>query len=183
MMRMHRTSDEGASAVETSLVLPVLILLVFGIIEFGLLFNRLQGVHAAAREGARLGSIVDVSIDDIHDFAEDAAPPFVHLDDLRVTVIRRLIHGDGTVTDDETWVHDPVMNSWSGGTTNTGGEKPCDVDLEPDPDDPPAATDVVEVVARVELQLLNPTEYGVTIPMFGGFAFDHPSAASFRCEY
>lgn len=50
-------NDEGAAAAELAIVLPVLLLLVIGILEFGLAFNRLQGVHAAAREGARSGSV------------------------------------------------------------------------------------------------------------------------------
>ncbi|MGH2691235.1 MAG: TadE/TadG family type IV pilus assembly protein [Actinomycetota bacterium] len=59
--RTARTSpwagDAGASAVEFALVLPVLILLVFGIVQFGIAYNRVQGLQAAAREGARLASI------------------------------------------------------------------------------------------------------------------------------
>ena len=38
-------------------VLPLLVVLVFGIIQFGLVLNQQQGLHAAAREGARLGSL------------------------------------------------------------------------------------------------------------------------------
>ena len=43
--------------VEMAVVLPVLILLVMGIIEFAIAFNATQGLHAAAREGARTASI------------------------------------------------------------------------------------------------------------------------------
>jgi len=39
--------------VEMIIVLPVLLLLLFGIIEFSILFSRLQTVTNAAREGAR----------------------------------------------------------------------------------------------------------------------------------
>lgn len=49
--------DTGASAVEFALILPILILLVFGTIQFGILYNRMQGLQAAAREGARLAAI------------------------------------------------------------------------------------------------------------------------------
>ncbi|MGI9598011.1 MAG: TadE/TadG family type IV pilus assembly protein [Acidimicrobiales bacterium] len=42
---------------EFALVLPLLIIIIFGIIEFGIAFNRAQAVEAAAREGARLASI------------------------------------------------------------------------------------------------------------------------------
>lgn len=47
----------GASAVEFAIVLPVLVLLLFGVIQFGLAYNRQQGLNAAVREGARLASI------------------------------------------------------------------------------------------------------------------------------
>lgn len=51
---MSRTrSDDGAAAVEFALVLPLLVLILFGIIDYGLYFNAsLQsrsGVHDAAR--------------------------------------------------------------------------------------------------------------------------------------
>jgi Flp pilus assembly protein TadG len=46
-------NEDGAAAVEMALVLPILLLLVFGIIEFGFIFNRYISVTHAAREGAR----------------------------------------------------------------------------------------------------------------------------------
>jgi Flp pilus assembly protein TadG len=47
------TGDRGAAAVELALVLPVLLLLVMGIVEFGLAFNRQISLSGGAREGAR----------------------------------------------------------------------------------------------------------------------------------
>lgn len=44
-------------AVEMALVLPILLILVFGIIEFGIIFNRYNSVAHAAREGVRRLSI------------------------------------------------------------------------------------------------------------------------------
>ena len=35
----------------------LLILITFGIVEFGIAYNRVQGLHAAAREGARIASV------------------------------------------------------------------------------------------------------------------------------
>jgi Flp pilus assembly protein TadG len=52
-----RRDERGAAAVEMAIVLPVLILLVFGIIEWSIYFNRLQGLQAAAREGARVAAL------------------------------------------------------------------------------------------------------------------------------
>lgn len=45
--------DRGAAAVEMALVLPVLLLLVFGIIDFGRMLNAQITLTEAAREGAR----------------------------------------------------------------------------------------------------------------------------------
>jgi hypothetical protein len=50
-------SQKGATAVEFAIVLPLLILLLFGMVEFGLyLFNR-HVITNGAREGARAGII------------------------------------------------------------------------------------------------------------------------------
>lgn len=55
-MRLLQRQD-GAVAVEMALVLPILLLFVFGIIEFGILFNRYNSVAHAAREGVRRLSV------------------------------------------------------------------------------------------------------------------------------
>ena len=47
-------SEEGAQLVEFALVLPLLLLLMLGIAEFGFMFQRYEVVTNAAREGARL---------------------------------------------------------------------------------------------------------------------------------
>lgn len=48
-------------------MLPILVMLMFGIIQFGTAFNQQQGLHAAAREGARVGSIPTSTQTDITD--------------------------------------------------------------------------------------------------------------------
>lgn len=50
-------SERGASTVEFAILLPVLLLILFGTIEFGIAFNRTHGLHAAAREGGRVASV------------------------------------------------------------------------------------------------------------------------------
>jgi hypothetical protein len=52
-LRNHR----GASAVEFALVLPLLIVILFGIIEFGLLMYNQAVITNASREGARAGIV------------------------------------------------------------------------------------------------------------------------------
>jgi hypothetical protein len=53
-MRRWR-SERGAELVEFALVLPLLLLVALGILDFGLLFQRYEVVTNAAREGARVG--------------------------------------------------------------------------------------------------------------------------------
>lgn len=49
--------DRGAVAVEFALLLPVLLILLFGIIDFGLALNAQVTLTQAAREGARLAAL------------------------------------------------------------------------------------------------------------------------------
>lgn len=49
--------DRGAAAVEMALVLPLLLLLVFGVIDFGRMFNAQLTLTEAAREGARAAAV------------------------------------------------------------------------------------------------------------------------------
>ena len=58
--------------VEMAIVLPLLVVLVFGIINFGIAFNRLQGFHAAAREGARTASIPSNDYNDVESSVDAA---------------------------------------------------------------------------------------------------------------
>ena len=53
--------DRGAVALEMAIVLPVLISLTFGIIDFARMFNAEIQVSQAAREGVRLASLVTTS--------------------------------------------------------------------------------------------------------------------------
>jgi len=47
-------SERGAELIEFALVLPVLLMIVLGIADFGFLFQRMEVVTNAAREGARI---------------------------------------------------------------------------------------------------------------------------------
>ncbi|GGO70169.1 TadE/TadG family type IV pilus assembly protein [Nocardioides deserti] len=55
--RERRGKEGGAAAVEFALVLPLLLLLVFGIIQYGLYFWALQGGADAARHAARVSAV------------------------------------------------------------------------------------------------------------------------------
>jgi Flp pilus assembly protein TadG len=49
--------DRGAAAVEFALLLPLLLILVFGIIDFGRMLNAQITITEAAREGARASAL------------------------------------------------------------------------------------------------------------------------------
>ena len=54
---MKKLNERGAVAAEFALLLPVLLLILFGIIEFGFLMYGREVVTNATREGARAGII------------------------------------------------------------------------------------------------------------------------------
>jgi len=54
--RLHK-DQTGAAAVEFAIVVSVLVILVFGVLEFGLNFWQVQNLRAATREGARAAAV------------------------------------------------------------------------------------------------------------------------------
>jgi Flp pilus assembly protein TadG len=57
MMLRKKSGQKGLAAVEFGLVLPIVVLILFGIFEFGMAFWRKQVLTAAVREGARAGIV------------------------------------------------------------------------------------------------------------------------------
>jgi Flp pilus assembly protein TadG len=60
--RRRRGGDRGAAAVEFAIVFPVLMLIVFGIIDFGRALNDQITLTQAAREGARLEALGESNV-------------------------------------------------------------------------------------------------------------------------
>ncbi|WP_183093469.1 TadE family protein [Nocardioides stalactiti] len=53
----RRRDDEGAAALEFALILPILVMLVFGIIAFGYMLSFRQAMSQAAAEGGRAAAV------------------------------------------------------------------------------------------------------------------------------
>lgn len=55
--RRRRRGERGVAAVEFALIVPLLLVVLFGIIDFGFAINRYAIVNNAAREGVREASL------------------------------------------------------------------------------------------------------------------------------
>ena len=73
--RIHeRKHDQsGAAAVEFALVMPVLMVLVFGVISFGVIFAQKLALGNGAREAARYAVVEGRTCDQVEAAARDAA--------------------------------------------------------------------------------------------------------------
>ena len=60
MVKALARDNKGQELVEYALTLPILLLLVLGIMEFGLAIFAYNTVANAAREGARVGAVVPI---------------------------------------------------------------------------------------------------------------------------
>lgn len=58
-IRRFGTDSDGAAMVEFAIIAPLLFALIFGIIDFGRVFFLYNNLTNAAREGARLGAVLD----------------------------------------------------------------------------------------------------------------------------
>jgi len=75
--------EDGANAVEFALLLPILVVLLFGILFGGILLNQHLSVTQAAREGARFGATLAVVDSD-----EDGEPDPDWFADVRSRTLR-----------------------------------------------------------------------------------------------
>jgi len=73
------SEEQGASAVEFAIVASLLFVILFGIIQFGMAYNRSQGLEAASREGARLAA-TDATYNEIQARVQAAQSLFVGTD-------------------------------------------------------------------------------------------------------
>jgi Flp pilus assembly protein TadG len=57
LLKRIKVEKKGQAVVETALILPIIILILMGIIDFGLMFNNYLVINNAAREGARNAAV------------------------------------------------------------------------------------------------------------------------------
>jgi Flp pilus assembly protein TadG len=87
-MRLHfEKGERGAAAVEFAIILPLLIMMLFGIVQFAIVYNHQQGLHAAAREGARIAALPTTTKTDIQDRVKDALSGVLSSSDIAAATI------------------------------------------------------------------------------------------------
>ena len=150
-MRRVRAND-GASAVEFAIVLPVLVLFVFGIIEFGMAFFRSQGMEAAVREGGRVAAVGHDGTAIAGAVRDGVGLVPIDPDDLEIC-IADVDEGGAVATE-------------ICGTATVGGFDSC-------------AEPTVRVTARV---VQNQGRYSIGIPLGPSAEPDYEASAHFRCE-
>jgi Flp pilus assembly protein TadG len=98
--------QEGAAAVEFALVATVLLLIVFGIIEFGIWLSQYEAMASAAREGARIAAVRGDSTQ-VQNAITQAASPYTVSNGPTISVA-----GGGTQCSDTT-IGRQVTVSWT----------------------------------------------------------------------
>lgn len=151
----RRPNDTGAAAVEFALVITPLIILVFGIIGFGIVLSQQLTLSNSAREAARFVVTQDRTCGDAMAQVQSGAST-LGMDPSQVAV--EVIGPDGSA------VCGPAKGAFSGSEAST---KPCAGS---------SVGDSVKVVARFDSSLLIPLV--VTDNSFG-----LTSEGIFRCEF
>jgi Flp pilus assembly protein TadG len=70
-VRSSWRSERGAELIEFAVVAPILIFIIAGIFEFGMMFRALEAVTNAAREGARVGVLPGYNPPDVQTRVND----------------------------------------------------------------------------------------------------------------
>lgn len=121
-----RASQSGATLVEFAIILPLLLLLLFGIIEFARVVTEFTTVRTAAREGARYATTVGTP----------DAPHYTDCQGIIDAAQAQAVVGD--VTD--------VSVKWSGPDGYSFANCAHDSINDPDPEDILSGTEITVVV-------------------------------------
>jgi Flp pilus assembly protein TadG len=106
--RLDIRNDRGQTMVEFALVVPVLLLVVFGIIQFGMLYNDYITLTDATRIGARKGAVSRTAANPaaLAEAATRAAAPGLKPADFGVTVTATAWAPGADITVEATYPYD-----------------------------------------------------------------------------
>lgn len=84
MKKLKLRNNRGQAIVELAILLPVLMLILMGILEFGRIFSAYMIISHASREGARTGSVGGSDIEIIA--AVQGTSPTLDLSNMTITI-------------------------------------------------------------------------------------------------
>lgn len=145
--------------------MPILTLFLFGIVQFGIAYDKQQSINSAAREGARLSALPTTTLAQASDRAVGAANIAATSNSgIRVVLRDDANNVHGTRNPNGTYV----------GSSTSSLAMPCGEAANSDGD---ASTPPSQYV-RVEVMV----PHDLTIPFFGVYALEINAEAEFRCE-
>ncbi len=119
--RRARRSERGVTMIESAIATPVVLLLIFGVLEFGLLFKDYLSLANGVRDGARLASALGTEVNTDYKVIESALRrmPAVSRNQVRRIVVFKATSADSTMpTACRTGSVTNVCNSYSGADFN-----------------------------------------------------------------
>ena len=167
MLARFRRDPGGASAVEFALLLPVLIILLFGIMYGASLFNSQQTVTQAAREGARFGATLPLSAFG----GDDETPPSTEWFDAVAERARSVMGSDRPLTHGGVAPSVCVIFYYDGGHEDGGDADAC-------PDDPIGAAG--DDTARVQVITSRPARLELGVTSIGPINLQNSAIARFE---
>jgi hypothetical protein len=119
-----RRDEQGATIVEAAIIIPLLVLLTFGAIEFGIGFRDSAAVAGSTRAGARIASALtgDSSFANNTQLSVgDSLKDLLHADPQSLTIYKADSNGNpfggfGSCSDCFTYTWDAGSKTWSGPT-------------------------------------------------------------------
>lgn len=161
--------DRGAAAVEFALVVPLLLGLIFGIVEFAMLFSQSSALANAARSGARIGSVNLVTRADCQDVLDATREQALSLGMHREAVAVSVRSADSSADLEDVADLPPVCSYSSGGVSVTGAAtaRPCES----------LSTASQKLVVRVEYDAV------ISLPFVPEIDIPRSATGVYRCEY
>lgn len=158
-------SRRGQSLVEFTIMLPILLIMLSGLVEFGFLLNHYLDVIDSARETARFGSNIDPFTPDdfqpcsttgyfyrmLRCLAEDSLKPQIVLDPARDDIVISAFSASGSTV---TWF--PAAGGWSYYGNETSNFTQPQVEGRLDPAAPATGFVMVEIFYNYDMILKLP---------------------------
>ncbi|MCL1593849.1 MAG: pilus assembly protein [Actinomycetia bacterium] len=129
-MKMKERSERGAALVEMAVILPVFLLMMFGMIEASWAFASANDVRHGAREGARLAAVGAAPFESVDEIGAEVCSRMDIAGGSGVTVTFATPTGDGSRGSEGTIIVSLNYSSLTGSLDSWFGGKVIDSDID-----------------------------------------------------